>query len=200
LDFRVEKILGHNRLTAGKRSVGGDADEHRHGPARDPAMWPSGSPPPWSGPALGIAYATGSPSALNTLITLLGASASAGNWSSLTLNGKSDTSSGDNTLALAFNWTSQPRLLAPVQDNTFATNLNYWECNTSDCSTNANSWTTVLLDSPISGLAATYSSLRLTHSGEPRFAYYGILGSETLFYFWCSSACTNGAHWSHSSV
>jgi hypothetical protein len=109
---------------------------------------------------------------------------------------------GANTPALAFNAADKPRLLAPVQDpDTFQTNLIYWECDTNDCGTNANSWTTVpIVSSFISGSPASYSSLRLTHTGEPRFAYYGILGSETLFYFWCHSACTNGAHWSHSSV
>jgi len=125
----------------------------------------------------------------------------AGSWITLTLNGTSSTD-GSNTPALAFNSTGQPRMLAPVQDGSFQTNLNYWECDTSDCSTNANSWATVPLVSPISGLAAAYSSLRITQTGQPRFAYYGVPTgtAETLYYYWCHSACTSGGNWHFSDV
>jgi hypothetical protein len=83
------------------------------------------------------------------------------------------------------------------------TKLFYWECDTSDCGTNANSWLTApMVSSFISVLAASYSSLRLTHTGEPRFAYYGTPGgsAESLYYFWCHSACTNSANWTFSDV
>jgi len=128
---------------------------------------------------------------------------SAASWSSLALNGQSDTGHGFNTPALAFNAAGQPRLLAPIQNtDTFQTNLNYWECSASDCGTNANSWSSVPLISPISGSAAVYSSLRLTHTGQPRFAYYGTpTGSdETLFYYWCASVCTNASNWHFHTV
>src|SRR5258708_844311 len=80
-------------------------------------------------------------------------------------------------------------------------NYEYHFCNTA--STSANSWVTApMVDSFVSVLAASYSSLRLTHSGEPRFAYYGTPGgsAESLYYFWCHSACTNSANWTISDV
>jgi hypothetical protein len=125
----------------------------------------------------------------------------AGSWITLTLNGTSSTD-GSNTPALAFNSTGQPRMLAPLQDESFHTNLMYWECNTNDCGTNAGSWSTAAMVSPISGLAATYSSLRITHTGQPRFAYYGVPTgtAETLYYYWCHSACTTASNWTFSSV
>src|SRR5579859_2981405 len=128
---------------------------------------------------------------------------SAGHWSWLALAGQSDTGQGSNTPALAFNAAGQPRLLAPLQNTeTFQTNLNYWECNANDCGTNATSWTTVALISPFGGLSAEYSSLRLTHSGQPRFAYYGTPGgsAETLYYYWCASGCTSLANWHSHDV
>jgi hypothetical protein len=128
---------------------------------------------------------------------------STANWSTLTLNGLSGTSSGSNTPALAFNATGQPRLLAPLTDpTTFVINLAYGECNSSDCSTNADSWTSAPLISPMSAGDAVYSALRLTSTGQPRFAYYGALttAAETLYYFRCNSACTNKANWGFSSI
>ncbi len=125
------------------------------------------------------------------------------NWNALTLNGSSGTGMGFNTPALAFNAAGKPRLLAPLTDqNTFQTNLDYWECNAADCSTNANSWTSAGIITPMGGSAALYSSLRLTRTGQPRFAYYGALSgpADSLFYFWCSSACTSDANWSFSGV
>jgi len=124
------------------------------------------------------------------------------NWSALTLNGPSDTGTGYNTPALAFNASGQPRMLAPISTGFFQSDLHYWECSANDCATNADSWTDVAVISPFSGDAAAYSSLRLTHTGQPRFAYYGKPGgaAETLYYYSCNSACTTGAHWSHTSI
>jgi hypothetical protein len=124
------------------------------------------------------------------------------NWHALQLNGTSGAGQGFNTAALAINSTGHPRMLAPLVDQiTFATNLNYFECNTNDCATNANSWTAVPVISPVNTDAAAYSSLRLTKLDQPRFAIYGQIGpNETLFYFWCQSACTSHANWHFSSV
>ena len=131
------------------------------------------------------------------------ACANAANWNTLSLNGLSATGSGYNTAALAFNAAGQPRLLAPLTDQTtFRTDLTYWECNASDCGTNANSWTSIPLITPMGASAAAYSSLRLTSTGQPRFAYYGTPNSlaETLYYYWCNSACTDNANWSFSNI
>jgi hypothetical protein len=131
------------------------------------------------------------------------ACSSAANWSVLTLDGSSGAGSGFDTAALAFNTAGQPRMLAPLTDqNTFQTNLFYWECNANDCSTNAGSWTSIQLVSPINGSAAVYSSLRVTTNGRPRFAYYGTPNNqaESLYYFWCNGACTTGTNWSFSSI
>jgi hypothetical protein len=102
------------------------------------------------------------------------------------------------------NCAGQPRLLAPLQDNSLNTNLIYWVCDANDCATNASSWSNVALVSPISGLQATYSSLRMTHSGagEPRFAYYGTPdgSAESLYYCWCHSTCTSAGNWHFSSL
>jgi hypothetical protein len=128
---------------------------------------------------------------------------SAASWNSLALHGQSDSGMGYYPPALAFNAAGQPRLLAPVQNtDTFQTNLNYWECSADDCGTNADSWSSVPLISPINPSAAVYSSLRLTHTGQPRFAYYGTpSGSdETLFYYWCAATCTSAANWHFHTV
>jgi hypothetical protein len=126
----------------------------------------------------------------------------AGNWSALQLNAASGGEMGFNTAALAFNSTGHPRMLASVTDESFHVNLNYLECNASDCATNANSWSSGPIISPISGEQAVYSSLRLTQAGQPRFAYYGTFAGagETLFYMVCHSGCTTAANWTHRSV
>jgi hypothetical protein len=127
----------------------------------------------------------------------------AGNWSTLELDGPSGGSYGFNTAALAFDSTGHPRMLAPATDqNTFHTHLHYYECNASDCAANANSWSDGPIILEMNGEQAVYSSLRLTSSGQPRFGYYGTFSSaeNTLFYMWCNSGCTTAGNWTHRSV
>ena len=130
---------------------------------------------------------------------------SASNWASTALNGSapSPLMYRNTTPALTFNASGQPRMLAPFVDpNTFDTGLDYFECNANDCSTNADSWSNAPVIQPMGNDDAPYSSLRLTSTGQPRFAFYGPLSGQaaTLYYFSCDSGCTTDTNWAFAAI
>ena len=106
-----------------------------------------------------------------------------------------------NLPALTFTSSGQPRITAVIMGGPGSKDyLTYIACDT-DCINLAN-WTYTTLMERGSGHVS--SVLRFNSNGQPRLVFnQGSINSGPagyLWYWWCYSACTNGANWFGSSV